>query len=111
MRTLNAWIENHRVGAITEWPRADGSTLYAFEYEEVTSKNIVSLTMVPIEGELRFESLTFPSSFDMVLPKGERRVRIEEARKIVRTDPLEVRSKRSMVLMELSHSLPAGCGP
>src|SRR5262245_18563992 len=72
MRTLHAWIDNRKVGAFTESPRADGSTLYAFEYEEVTSKNIVSLTMVPIEGELRFESPPFPPPFYMVLPEGER---------------------------------------
>jgi serine/threonine-protein kinase HipA len=92
MRTLDAWIEDRRVGAFTESPRPDGGTLYAFEYEEITSKNIVSLTMVPIEGELRFESPTFPSPFDMVLPEGERRVRIEEARKILRTDAFSLLS-------------------
>lgn len=92
MRTLNAWIGNHRVGAFTELPQADGSTRYAFEYEEVTSKNIVSLTLVPIEGELRFESSTFPPPFEMVLPEGERRVRIEEARKILRTDAFSLLS-------------------
>lgn len=92
MRTLNAWIENRRVGAFTESPQPDGSILYAFEYEEVTSKDIVSLTMVPVEGELRFQSPTFPSPFDMVLPEGERRLRIEEARKILRTDSFSLLS-------------------
>jgi serine/threonine-protein kinase HipA len=92
MRTLNAWIENRRVGALTESPQANGSTLYAFGYEAVTSKHIVSLTMVPIESELRFESPTFPPPFEMVLPEGERRVRIEESRKIVRTDPFSLLS-------------------
>jgi serine/threonine-protein kinase HipA len=92
MRALDAWIENRRVGALTESPKSDGSTLYAFEYEEVTSKDIVSLTMVPIEGELRFESPTFPSPFEMVLPEGERRARIEEARKILRTDSFSLLS-------------------
>lgn len=92
MRALDAWIHDRRVGAFTESPQADGGTLYAFEYEEVTSENIVSLTMVPIEGELRFESPTFPPPFDMVLPEGERRVRIEAARKILRTDPFSLLS-------------------
>ena len=92
MRTLNAWIANRRVGAFTESPQADGGTRYAFEYEEVTSENIVSLTMVPIEGELRFESPTFPPPFEMVLPEGERRVRIEESRKILRTDSFSLLS-------------------
>jgi len=92
MRTLDAWIENRQVGALTESPKADGSILYAFEYNEVTSKDIVSLTMVPIEGELRFESPTFPPPFDMVLPEGERRLRIEEARKILRADSFSLLS-------------------
>jgi serine/threonine-protein kinase HipA len=42
--------------------------------------------MVPVGTELRFESRVFPSPFDMILPEGERRARIEEARKILRTD-------------------------
>ena len=92
MRALDAWIENRRVGVFTEDPRADGSTLYAFEYVELTSKDIVSLTMVPIEGELRFESPAFPPPFDMILPEGERRARIEEARKILRTDSFSLLS-------------------
>src|ERR1044071_7695078 len=92
MCTLNAWIANRKVGAFTDSPQADGSTRYAFEYEEVTSENIVSLTMVPVEGELRFESPTFPPPFEMVLPEGERRARIEESRKILRTDSFSLLS-------------------
>jgi serine/threonine-protein kinase HipA len=92
MRALDAWIEDRRVGVLTESPQTDGSTRYTFEYDKLTSSDIVSLTMVPIEGELRFESPTFPSPFDMILPEGERRVRIEEARKILRADPFSLLS-------------------
>ena len=92
MRALDAWIEDRRVGVFNEDPRADGSTHYAFEYVEMTSKDIVSLTMVPIDGELRFDSPTFPPPFDMILPEGERRTRIEEARKILRTDSFSLLS-------------------
>jgi serine/threonine-protein kinase HipA len=86
MRSLNAWIAERHVGSFSESPQADGTFNYAFEYSEPTEKDIVSLTMVPMVGELRFESRVFPSPFDMILPEGERRVRIEEARKILRTD-------------------------
>lgn len=92
MRALDAWIEDRRVGQLTEAQQADGSALYAFQYAEVTVKDIVSLTMVPIEGELRFESRTFPPPFDMVLPEGERRTRIEEARKILPADSFSLLS-------------------
>jgi serine/threonine-protein kinase HipA len=92
MRTLDAWIGNRRVGAFSEDPQSDGSNVYAFEYAELTSKDIVSLTLVPIEGELRFESRTFPPPFDMILPEGERRARIEAARKILRTDSFSLLS-------------------
>jgi serine/threonine-protein kinase HipA len=92
MRTLDAWIENRRVGVFSEDPQSDGGTRYAFEYGEVTGKDIVSLTMVPIDGELRFESPTFPPPFDMILPEGDRRARIEEARKILRTDSFSLLS-------------------
>jgi serine/threonine-protein kinase HipA len=86
MRTLHAWIEDRRIGSFTEVPQDNGGSLFAFEYNEVTDRDIVSLTMVPIEGDRRFETNTFPPPFDMVLPEGERRQRIEEARKILRTD-------------------------
>ena len=92
MRTLDAWIEDRRVGVFSEDPQPDGSTRYAFQYDELTSKDIVSLTMVPIDGELRFESPTFPPPFDMILPEGERRARIEQARKILRTDSFSLLS-------------------
>lgn len=86
MRALNAWIADKQIGEFTESPQPDGTSLYTFEYRELTEKDIVSLTMVPAAGELRFDSRVFPSPFDMILPEGERRSRIEEARKIVRAD-------------------------
>jgi serine/threonine-protein kinase HipA len=111
MRTLDAWIENRRVGAFTESPQIDGSTRYAFEYEAITSKDIVSLTMVPIEGERRFESPTFPPPFDMVLPEGERRARIEESRKILRTDSFSLLSYVGSNPVNRVLFLPAGETP
>lgn len=92
MRTLIAWIEDRQVGRFTETPQEDGGHLYAFEYDQPTSRDIVSLTMVPIEGELRFETRSFPAPFDMILPEGERRARIEAARKILRADPFSLLS-------------------
>lgn len=86
MRELIAWIEGRRVGAFTESPQPDGGIQYAFEYESVTSNDIVSLTMVPNDMQRRFELPVFPPPFDMVLPEGERRAKIESVRKIVRTD-------------------------
>lgn len=92
MRALDAWIGARRVGRFTELPQPDGSTLFVFEYDEPAEDQIVSLTMVPVEGESRFESRTFPPPFDMVLPEGERRERIEQARKILRTDSFSLLS-------------------
>jgi hypothetical protein len=42
--------------------------------------------MIPNEAQRRFELPVFPPPFDMVLPEGERRAKIEGVRKIVRTD-------------------------
>lgn len=86
MRTLNAWIADRLIGNFSESPQADGTFVYAFEYADPAEKDIVSLTMVPISGEQIFTSRVFPSPFDMILPEGDRRARIEEARKILRTD-------------------------
>jgi serine/threonine-protein kinase HipA len=80
------------VGSFAETPQLDGSNVYSFEYERVTSEDIVSLTMVPMDDELRFETRAFPAPFDMILPEGERRARIEEARKIIRTDSFSLLS-------------------
>lgn len=92
MRQLNAWIEKRKAGTFSETPLADGTFEYAFEYDGASEQNIVSLTMVPTEDELRFESRVFPPPFDMILPEGERRAKIEEARKILRTDSFSLLS-------------------
>lgn len=92
MRTLTAWIEDRRIGEFTETAQTDGSTLFAFEYETPTDQDIVSLTMTPLADSLRFEMRSFPPPFDMILPEGERRLRIEEARKILRTDSFSLLS-------------------
>jgi serine/threonine-protein kinase HipA len=92
MRTLAAWIEDRRIGSFIEDPQADGGILYAFEYDSVTTEDIVSLTMVPAEGELRFATRSFPAPFDMILPEGERRAKIEASRKILRTDSFSLLS-------------------
>lgn len=92
MRTLTAWIGNRAVGSFTESPQPDGSNVYAFEYERVTGEDIVSLTMVPIDGELRFETRSFLAPFDMILPEGERRARIEQARKLLPADSFSLLS-------------------
>src|SRR5688572_8743109 len=92
MPTLNAWIGNRRVGEFSEQHHPEGS-LFAFQYaDDVTERDLVSLTMLAAPGGGRFEMRSFPPPFDMILPEGERRVRIEEARKILRTDPFSLLS-------------------
>ncbi len=92
MRSLVAWIGDRRIGVFSETPQSDGSSLYAFDYDEVTERDIVSLTMIPTEASLHFETRSFPSPFDMILPEGERRLKIEQARKILRTDAFSMLS-------------------
>ena len=92
MPTLTAWVDGRRVGEFTEQHQAEGS-LFTFEYTpEATSRDLVSLTLVPHPSVRRFEMRTFPPPFDMILPEGERRARIEAARKILRTDPFSLLS-------------------
>ena len=86
MPGLSVWVDNRHVGGFSEQHLADGSS-FVFEYrDEATIADIVSLTMIPLPHERRFESREFPPAFDMILPEGDRRQRIEAARKIVRTD-------------------------
>jgi serine/threonine-protein kinase HipA len=91
MRQLIAWIDDRRVGEFTESHESDDS-LFAFEYDQVTQRDLVSLTMIPEPDRLRFQTRSFPAAFDMILPEGERRGRIEEARKILRSDPFSLLS-------------------
>lgn len=86
MAELIAWVDGREVGRFSEQHISDGS-LFAFEYVEGTTvEDLVSLTMIPLPRQRRFDSRSFPPAFDMILPEGERRQRIEAARKIVRTD-------------------------
>jgi HipA-like protein len=89
---LIAWIDGREVGRFAEQHVADGS-LFSFEYVDgATAEDLVSLTMVPLPQQRRFDSRSFPPAFDMILPEGERRQRIEGARKIVRTDDFSLLS-------------------
>jgi serine/threonine-protein kinase HipA len=89
---LIAWVDGRRVGRFTQQHVATGSR-FIFEYsEDATSPDLVSLTMVPLPHSRRFETSTLPPAFEMILPEGERRQRIEAARKIVRTDDFSLLS-------------------
>lgn len=86
MPELWVWIGARRVGTFSVERTAAGDR-YRFEYEpEATAADLVSLTMVPGVHGRSFEVGSFPAPFDMILPEGERRARIEEARKILKTD-------------------------
>jgi len=92
MRTLAAWIGARQVGAFAEEHEAEG-TRYTFDYAPAAAEgDLVSLTMVPTEATRRFQMRTFPPPFDMILPEGERRQRIESARKILPTDAFSLLS-------------------
>jgi HipA-like protein len=92
MAELAAWVDGHEVGRFSEQHVPDGSS-FTFEYVEgASAKELVSLTMIPLPHRRRFDSRDFPPAFDMILPEGERRLRIEAARKIVRTDAFSLLS-------------------
>ncbi|MGH7106439.1 MAG: type II toxin-antitoxin system HipA family toxin [Acetobacteraceae bacterium] len=92
MRRLVAWVDDNRAGELTEQHLPEGS-LFTFEYEpEAAPRDLVSLTMVPSPSERRFETRVFPPPFEMILPEGARRTRIEAARKIVRSDDFSLLS-------------------
>ena len=92
MASLSVWVDSRRVGEFTEQPVAEGS-LFVFEYlRDATVADLVSLTMVPFGDARRFETRVFPPPFDMILPEGDRRARIEAARKIVPSDPFSLLS-------------------
>jgi serine/threonine-protein kinase HipA len=89
---LIAWVDGQEVGRFSEQHVSDGSS-FTFEYVEgATVVDLVSLTMIPLPHQRRFDSRSFPPAFDMILPEGERRQRIEAARKIVRTDDFSLLS-------------------
>ena len=92
MPQLNAWVDGRLVGTFSEEHVADGSA-FTFEYvQEATFADLVSLTMIPLPHQRRFDSRLFPPAFEMILPEGERRQRIEAARKILRTDEFSLLS-------------------
>jgi HipA-like protein len=89
---LAAWVDGQEVGRFSEHHVADGSS-FTFEYlEGASAEDLVSLTMIPLPHRRRFDSRGFPPAFDMILPEGERRQRIEAARKIIRTDAFSLLS-------------------
>jgi serine/threonine-protein kinase HipA len=89
---LAAWVDGQEVGRFSEHHVADGSS-FTFEYlEGASAEDLVSLTMIPLPHQRRFDSRGFPPAFDMILPEGERRLRIEAARKIIRTDAFSLLS-------------------
>ncbi len=92
MANLSTWIGSNRVGEFREEHQSEGS-LFTFEYAGgATSADIVSLTMIPTRDSRQFSMRSFPPPFDMILPEGERRSRIESARKIVPSDPFSLLS-------------------
>lgn len=92
MAELIAWVDGREVGRFSERHVSDGS-LFTFEYVEgATVEDLVSLTMIPLPHRRRFDSRSFPPAFEMILPEGDRRQRIEAARKIVRTDDFSLLS-------------------
>jgi serine/threonine-protein kinase HipA len=85
-------VDGQEAGRFSEHHVSDGSS-FTFEYvEKASAKDLVSLTMIPLPQQRRFDSRVFPPAFDMILPEGERRLRIEAARKIVRTDAFSLLS-------------------
>ncbi len=93
MRSLDAWIGERKVGTFVEEARADGGNDYAFHYEtDVGPEHLVSLTMTPTAVKRSFGMGTFPPPFDMILPEGNRRLRIEQARKFARADSFSMLS-------------------
>ena len=92
MAELVARVDGQVVGRFSEHHVPDGSS-FTFEYVEgASAEDLVSLTMVPLPQQRRFDSRDFPPAFDMILPEGDRRSRIEAARKIVRTDAFSLLS-------------------
>lgn len=92
MPELAVWVDGREVGQLSEQYLTDGS-LFRFQYaERASATDLVSLTMIPLPHKRQFDSRNFPPAFDMILPEGQRRQRIEAARKIVRTDDFSLLS-------------------
>lgn len=111
MPELTAWVDGTQAGQFSERHVADGS-LFTFEYAEgARPDDLVSLTMVPLPHQRRFESRSFPPAFEMILPEGERRQRIESSRKILRTDDFSLLSYVGPNPVNRVRFLPPGTGP
>jgi serine/threonine-protein kinase HipA len=83
---LVAWVNGREVGKFSQEHLPDGSQ-FRFDYlGDADARYLVSLSMIPLPRKRSFESRQFPPAFEMILPEGQRRQRIEAARKIVRTD-------------------------
>jgi len=92
MPGLITWIGTRQIGEFREDHQPDGS-LFTFEYaDRAASSDLVSLTMIPTPDQRQFSMRFFPPPFDMILPEGDRRARIESARKILPSDPFSLLS-------------------
>lgn len=89
LKELTVYVNATPVGQFSAELQSDGHTTYRFIYHDKTSVNdLVSLTMPVENSEYPFN--IFPPAFDMILPEGERRTRIQAFRKIVDTDPFSL---------------------
>jgi serine/threonine-protein kinase HipA len=91
-RVLSVWIGDKNVGRFSARLLTSGGTEFEFEYGSgVGEGDLVSLTL-PAQAGRRWTTTTFLPCFDMILPEGDRRHRIEEFAKIVRTDDFSLLS-------------------
>lgn len=111
MAELIAWVDGRSVGRFYEQHLTDGSA-FRFEYaEDASATDLVSLTMIPLPDSRQFNSRTFPPAFDMILPEGQRRQKIEAARKIVRTDDFALLSYVGINPVNRVRFLQSGAAP
>lgn len=111
MADLVAWVNGREVGRFSQLHLADGSQ-FRFDYrEDVDAGHLASLTMIPLPQRRHFESRQFPPAFEMILPEGQRRQRIEAARKIVRTDDFSVLAYVGGNPVNRVRFLPPGADP
>lgn len=111
MAELIAWVDGRQVGRLSEEHLADGSA-FRFEYTgDTRATDLVSLTMIPLPSRRQFNSRNFPPAFDMILPEGQRRQRIEAARKIMRTDDFALLSYVGVNPVNRVRFLPPGQKP
>ena len=88
-KELQVYVNDTPVGRFSTELQRDGNTSYTFEYlEEISEDNLVSLRMPVTNSPYQFN--TFPPAFDMILPEGERKIRIQAFKKIMDTDPFSL---------------------